>query len=115
MPNPSIITPLIGASLTNVFKPVLDGVNPAGNVIYDRQAPFALGSTVTAAGSATGGRDMAQFCKVGATGIAAGATAGITNGSTVAAAAGNTYTNDTGVALVTGDYCWLTAPIASSP
>jgi hypothetical protein len=56
-----------------------------------------------------------MFCKVGATGIAAGGTAGITNGSTVAAAAGNTWTNDTPVALVTGDYVWLTSADAVTP
>jgi hypothetical protein len=115
MPATSISTGLIGASLTNVFKPVLDGVNAAGNAIYDRQAPFALGTTVHTVPGATGGRNTAVYCKVGATGIAAGATAGITNGSTVAAAAGNTYTNDTGQALVTGDYCFLTAADATTP
>jgi hypothetical protein len=52
---------------------------------------------------------VAKFCRVGATGIAAAATAGIgTDGVTTTAGAGNTFTNDTGVALVTGDYAWLT-------
>jgi hypothetical protein len=112
---PTASTPLIGVNLNSVFKPVLDGVNAAGNAIYDRQAPFALGTTVHAVPGATGGRNIAMFCKVGATGIAAGGTAGITNGSTVAAAAGNTWTNDTPVALVTGDYVWLTSADAVTP
>jgi hypothetical protein len=58
---------------------------------------------------------IAVFCRVGASGIAIGATCGITNGVTVAAAAGNTYTNDTGQALVTGDYAFLTCAAAMSP
>jgi hypothetical protein len=114
MPATSVSSPLIGASLVQVWKPALDGVNPAG-AFYDKFAPFVLGTTVHAVPSAAGGRNAAVFCRVGATGIAAGATAGITNGATVAAAAGNTYTNDTGQALVTGDYAFLTAADASAP
>jgi hypothetical protein len=114
----SIVTPLIGASLTQVWKPV-NGVTvpPAA---ADAQAPFALGTTVWSDGwlgqpAVSTGRTAAVFCRVGATGIAAGATAGITAGVTVAAAAGNTFTNNTGQALVTGDYAFLTAQPAILP
>jgi len=109
-----VVTPLIGASLTQVWKPPV-GVTPGA--AGDATAPFDLGTTVwTDGGAGTGsGRTIAVFCRVGASGIAIGATAGITNGVTVAAAAGNTYTNDTGQALVTGDYAFLTGAAAMSP
>jgi len=114
----SVVSGLIGSSLTQVWKPV-NGVTvpPAA---ADAQAPFALGTTVTTDGwlgspAVSTGRTLAVFCRVGATGIAAGATAGITAGVTVAAAAGNTFTNNTGQALVTGDYAFLTIQPATLP
>jgi len=104
----AIDTPLIGASLLQVWKP------PGGVTVppqaADATAPFALGTIVWAEPG-----KIAVFCRVGATGIAAGATAGITNGVTVAAAAGNTFTNGTGQALVTGDYAFLTSTPVLSP
>jgi hypothetical protein len=112
MPLGTVSSPLIGASLVQVWKPPT-GVTPG--VAGDATAPFALGTKVDVVPAATGGRNVAIFCRVGATGIAAAATAGITNGVTVAAAAGNTFTNDTGVALVTGDYAFLTTAGVSTP
>ena len=106
-----ISSPLIGASLLQVWKPPV-GVTPGA--AGDATAPFALGTVVDVVRGANA-RDKAVFCRVGATGIAIGATAGITNGVTVAAAAGNTLTNDTGVALVTGDYAFLTVASALAP
>jgi hypothetical protein len=57
---------------------------------------------------------IAQFCRATAT-IAIGATAGITNGATVAAAGGNTWTNGTGQAIAIGDYLFLTSTPAILP
>lgn len=100
-----INTPTIGASLTQVWKPV----STAGST-SDPFAPFALGTMV----QATGGK-IAQFCRVAAAGIAIAGTAGITAGVTVAAASGNTWTNETGVALVVGDYVFLTTTEVTTP
>lgn len=108
MTQATVVTPAIGATTLQAWKPPY-GVTPG--VAGDPTAPFAIGTTYT--GIAPKG--IVVFCRVGATGIAIGATAGITNGVTVAAAAGNTYTNDTGVALVTGDYAFLTAAAALTP
>lgn len=102
---PGVITPIIGASLTQVWKPT-----GAPGAASDATAPFALGSVVTGVAP----KDVAQFCRAAA-GIAAGATAGITNGVTTTAGAGNTWTNETGKDLVTGDYAFLTAVIVTSP
>jgi hypothetical protein len=105
---PAVITPLIGASLLQVWKP------PGGVTVppqaADATAPFELGTIVWASPG-----KVAVFCRVGATGIAIGATAGITNGVTVAAAAGNTFLNGTGQALVTGDYAFLTSTVVLTP
>jgi hypothetical protein len=92
-----------------VWKPVA-----AIGAASDPMAPFALGTTVVQAATANA-RDIARFCRVGAANIAIGATAGITNGVTVTAATGNTWTNDTGVALVIGDYVFLTAAQVLTP
>lgn len=100
-----ITTPVIGASLTQVWKPT----GTVGST-SDPQAPFALGHTVQASAN-----KLAQFCRVAAAGIAIGATAGITAGVTVAAAAQNTWTNETGVALIVGDYVFLTASPSMLP
>jgi hypothetical protein len=110
MPATNINTPTIGASLTQVWKPPV-GVTPGA--AGDATAPFALGHAVDA--MVANVPKTAVFCRVGAAGIANGATAGITNGVTVAAAAGNTYVNQTGVALVTGDYAFLTASELLTP
>jgi hypothetical protein len=103
---------LIGATSKTVFKPALDGVNAAGS-FYDKFAPFGLGTVATAANGSVDDRDLAQFCRVAAGTIASGVAAGITNGVTVAAAAGNNWTNDTGVTLAVGDYVWLVGAAAT--
>ena len=102
---PGITTPVIGALLTQVWKPV----NAIG-AASDPMAPFALGTILTA----TAPKDLAQFARC-AGNISAGATTGITNGVTTTAGAGNTWTNETGVALVTGDYAFFTAAITTNP
>lgn len=100
----AINTGLIGASLTQVWKPV----STVGST-SDPFAPFALGTAVQCTGN-----KVAQFCRVAAAGIAIGATAGITAGVTVAAASGNTWTNESGVALIVGDYAFLTSPVTTA-
>lgn len=112
MPAGAFVTPVAGGSITTVWKPPV-GVTPGS--AGDATAPFALGSLADITPPGTSQRSLAQFCRVGATGIASGATAGITAGVTVAAASGNTWTNDTGVALVTGDYAWLTTAPVTTP
>lgn len=99
---------LIGAASNCVWKPPL-GVTPG--VAGDATAPFALGTVATGIAP----RALEEFARVGATGIGVGATTGITAGVTVAAAAGNTFTNDTGVALVTGDYAWFSVAPVTTP
>jgi hypothetical protein len=97
---------MAGATIYNVWKPPV-GVTPGA--AGDATAPFALGTVSLITPPAGTSRTVAKFCRVGAAGIAAAATAGIgTDGVTTTAAGGNTWTNDTGVALVTGDYAWLT-------
>lgn len=102
---PGVTTPLIGASLTQVWKPLL-----AAGAASDPTAPFALGTTVQSLAP----KNLAQFARC-AGNIAIGATTGITNGVTATAGAGNTWTNETGVALVTGDYAFFTAVDVTSP
>lgn len=101
------VTPLIGAVSNQVWKPPF-GVTPGA--AGDTTAPFTLGSVITGVAP----RDLMQFARAAGT-IAIGATAGITNGVTVAAATGNTWTNDTGVQLVLGDYAWFSAAAVTSP
>jgi hypothetical protein len=103
----AIDTPLIGASLLQVWKPV-NGVTVPPQAA-DALAPFALGTIVWAEPG-----KVAQFCRVGIN-IAIAATAGITNGVSVAAATGNTWTNNTGQALVVGDYAFLVSTPTFSP
>lgn len=112
MPAGAFNTPMAGGSIAQVWKPPV-GVTPGA--AGDATAPFGLGTRALITSGTANQRSMAQFCRVGATGIAIGATAGITNGVTVAAAAGNTWTNDTGVALVTGDYVFLTTAEVFTP
>lgn len=102
---PGVTTPLVGASLTQVWK-------PTGTVgaTSDATAPFALGTIVTAIAP----KDIAQFARAGGS-VAAGATVGITNGVTTTAGAGNTWTNETGKDLITGDYAFFTAAITTNP
>ena len=103
-----IVTPLIGASTVQVWKP-LGAVGSAS----DATAPFALGTMVQSVAIGTNMR-LSQFCRLVAT-VANGATSGITNGVGVAAAAGNTWTNNTGVQLVAGDYAFLQAAEVMTP
>ena len=60
MPLTAVSDPLIGASLVQVWKPALDGVNAAGS-FYDKFAPFTLGTTVHATPSA-GAVDATRRC-----------------------------------------------------
>jgi len=102
------VTPLIGAVSNQVWKPPF-GVTPgaAGDVT----APFTLGSTVTGVAP----RNLMQFARAAGT-IAIAGTVGITSaGVTTTAATGNTWTNDTGVQLVLGDYAWFSAAAVTSP
>jgi len=102
---PGIISPLIGASLLQVWKPL--GTPGATS---DATAPFVLGTIV----NATAPKDIAQFCRIGAQ-LTNNSTAGITNGVSTTAGAGNTWTNTTGVTLEVGDYAFLTAAITTNP
>jgi len=105
MPALAFVTPLIGATVQNVWKPPLDGVNPVG-AFYDKYAPFALGTGGFITPAANNARVLAQFVRcAGAIGIAGTATIALG----VATAGAGTWNNDTGVALVAGDYVFLTA------
>jgi hypothetical protein len=94
---------------------------PTGTVgsASDKTAPFGLGMTVlctplTSVG--TGARNMAKFCRVGTAGVTSAGTAGIgTDGVTIAATTNNTWQNETGVALVEGDYAFLTTIAVTTP
>jgi hypothetical protein len=99
-----------------VFKATSNGTDAFPNVVYDKQAPFPIGTTALGVVLPPGtiGKNVAQYVRVGAS-IAAAATAGITAGVSVAAASGNTWTNETGVALVVGDYAWLTSTLVTTP
>lgn len=96
-----ITTPLIGASLTQVWSPP-QGVEPGED--GDATAPFALGTMVLAAPGM-----IAQFARCGAD-VAVDGTVAITDGVT---GAGSDYTNETGQALLEGDYAFFTAPLAA--
>jgi hypothetical protein len=99
----------IGATPKQAFRATNDGVNAFPNVIYDKQAPFLIGTVGWAVSeTAANARVIAQFCRVaGAIGI--GGTATVANG--VATAGAGTWTNETGVALAAGDYVWLTSGV----
>ena len=110
-----ITSPMIGASLTQVWKPPY-GVTPGAS--GDATAPFALGTLamgLSGANGATPAPVEAQFCRVGATMGATATTAGITNGVTTTGATGNTWTNLTGATLVPGDYVFLAAAVGVTP
>ena len=104
-----IDTPTIGASNLQVWKPTTT-VGTAS----DATAPFGLGMTLTCTPLA-GGRDLAQFCRVSSAGVTSAGTVGITAGVTVASGSGNGWTNVTGVALVEGDYAFLTTKSVTTP
>jgi hypothetical protein len=103
MPALAFVTPLAGATVQQVWKPPV-GVTPGA--AGDATAPFALGTGGFITPAATNARVLAQFVRC-AGNIAIGGTATIANG--VATAGAGTWTNDTGVALVAGDYVFLTA------
>jgi hypothetical protein len=106
----SIASPIIGASNLQVWKPT----GTVGSA-SDATAPFHLGMTLTCTPLA-GSRNLAQFCRVGTAGVTSSGTAGIgTDGVTIAATTNNTWTNETGVALVAGDYVFLTAEAVTTP
>jgi hypothetical protein len=103
---PGINSPLIGASLTNVWKPL-----STVGATSDKTAPFALGTRALSGDLVYGD---AQFVRVSAGNIPNinGTTPiGVTNGVTAAAATGNNWYNKTGstVAPVEGDYMFLVA------
>jgi len=111
MPAGAFTTPMSGATITTIYKPPV-GVTPGA--AGDATAPFALGSRAQITPPTGTQRSTAQFMR--ATGvIAAGATTGATNGVQVAAAAGNTWTNDTGQATILGDYLWVTTADVYTP
>lgn len=105
-----IATPTIGATVTKVFKPTTT-VGTAS----DATAPFALGMTLNCTPADLSNRASARFCRVGSAGVASNGSAGITSGVTVATASGNNWTNEAGVALVEGDYVFLTAAGVTTP
>ncbi len=98
---------LIGVSDTQVWK-APSGVTPGSD--GDATAPFALGATVTGVAP----QNAMQFCRIDGYGLTVGGNAAITNGvaNEAGATTGNTWTNETGVELVEGDYVWLTGSIA---
>src|SRR6476646_3693086 len=105
----SIATPIIGAKTTSAWKPTA-----AVGTASDAQAPFALGTTLTCV--AVAGRDLAQFARVGSAGATSAGSVGIgTDGVTIASTSANSWTNETGVALVEGDYAFLTAKSVTTP
>lgn len=109
MPAGAFLTPMAGGNIFNIWKPL--GTPGATS---DATAPFALGARALITPPTGTQRSMAQFMR--ATGvIAAGGTTGVTNGVQVAAAAGNTWTNDTAFATVAGDYLWVTTAEVFTP
>jgi hypothetical protein len=95
---------LAGADLKQVWKPDPRATNVTGS--GDAYAPFAL---MTRGLTSELARGVAQFVRVGTAGIAAGGACGVTNGVTVTAGAGNNWVNDTPVAVVQGDYLFVTS------
>lgn len=105
----SIASPIIGAKTTSAWKPTA-----AVGTASDAQAPFALGTTLTTVAIAA--RDLAQFARVGSAGVGSSSAIGIgTDGVTIASTSGNAWTNETGVALVEGDYAFLTTKSVTTP
>lgn len=108
---PTVITPVIGTSLTQVWNTPPD-LSPGD---FDPFAPFQLGSLVdtTPDLDAAGLSSVAQFCRVTIEdGVADGAEVGIADGlADREAADGNTWVNRTGVDLAVGDYAFLIAAI----
>ena len=109
---PGINSPLIGASITQNWTPAPGVV--LGSAQADSQAPFQLGTRIQV-GTPTGAKGLGEFCRVANANIAAGGTAGITNGVTVAAATGNTWTWNGTVTTNVGDYVFLTAQEVTTP
>lgn len=104
---PAIVTPIAGASLTQVWSPVIG--KTVSSTEADAVAPFPL-ATRGLTNDLTKG--LAQFCRVttgnvpnvnGTTPI------GITSGLTAAAATGNNWYNVSGKTPVVGDYMFLAA------
>ena len=105
----SIASPIIGAAVNKAWKP--EGTVGSAS---DATAPFGLGMTLTC--TPVAGRNLAKFARVGSAGVTSAGTAGIgTDGVTIAATTNNTWTNETGVALVEGDYAFLTAAAVVTP
>ena len=105
----SIASPIIGAAVNKAWKPT----GTVGSA-SDPTAPFGLGMTLTC--TPVAGRNLAKFARVGSAGVTSAGAAGIgTDGVTVATASGNSWTNETGVALVEGDYAFLTSAAVTTP
>jgi hypothetical protein len=105
----SIASPIIGAKTTSAWKPTA-----AVGTASDATAPFGLGTTLTCVAIAN--RDLAKFARVGSAGVTSAGAVGIgTDGVTIASASGNAWTNETGVALVEGDYAFLTTQSVTTP
>jgi len=106
MPALAFAVPMAGASVLQVWKPPV-GVTPG--VAGDATAPFALGTVSWISPALTNARVIAKFCRcAGAIGIAGTATIAADGTATAGAGA---FNNETGVALVLGDYVWLTGGI----
>jgi hypothetical protein len=104
---------LIGATPKTAFRATNDGVTAFPNVLYDKQAPFAIGTmgwAVSSDAAAQNARVIAQFVRVGVA-IAIGGTAITVALGVATAATGGVWVNETGVALAAGDYAWLTGGI----
>jgi hypothetical protein len=105
----SIDSPIIGATPNHVWKPTTT-VGTAS----DATAPFALGMTLTC--TPVAGRNLAKFARVASAGVTSSGTIGIgTDGVTTSSGSGNSWTNETGVALVEGDYAFLTSTAVTTP
>jgi len=107
-----ITQPLIGATTKQAFRATNDGVTAFPNVLYDKQAPFTIGTMGWALPDTPGAnqRVIGQFVRI-AVAIAIGGTAITVANGVATAASGGTWVNDTGLALTAGDYVWLTAGV----
>jgi hypothetical protein len=102
-----IVTPIIGATLAQVWAKDARAINATGD--GDKYAPFALGTRAQTSEAANG---LAQFVRVTTGNIpnANGTTPiGVTAGVTAAAATGNNWYNLSGATPAAGDYMFLAA------
>jgi hypothetical protein len=107
----AIVTPLVGATTNQIWKPVNGVTNPV--TVADATAPFALATRGQTDNTSYG---VAQFCRVVTAQIpnANGTTPiGITAGVTAAAGTGNNWYNVSGQTPIAGDYMFLVAGTAT--